>query len=162
MDGWIYIDETGEEVIKPSFQISAAREFSEGFAAVQTVEGWGFINNSGDLKITPKYREAGRFTQDRAWVKDGDFVGFIDKSDQLIIEPQFSEVKSFTENMAAVKLNRDWFFVNRQSNLITLTNPFKEAESFRNGIARVTLGSDENARYGYIDKKGDYVWFPTK
>ena len=161
-DGWIYIDDNGQEVITPSFQISAAREFSEGFAAVQTVEGWGFLNNSGDLEITPKYREAGPFTQNRAWVKGGDYVGFIDKSDQMIIEPQFSEVKSFSENMAAVKLNSDWFFVNRKSNLITLTYPFSEAESFYNGIARVTLGNGEDARHGYIDKQGDYIWFPTK
>jgi len=129
---------------------------------VQTAEGWGFINVNGNLEITPKYQEAGRFSEDRAWVREGDFIGFIDKSDKMIIEPQFSEVKAFSENMAAVKLNSNWFFVDRRTNLITITNPHSEAESFRNGIARVTLGSGENARFGYIDKEGEYVWFPTK
>ena len=36
------------------------------------------------------------------------------------------------------------------------------AEDFQNGIARVQIGTEDNARFGYINKDGEYVWFPTR
>ena len=35
-------------------------------------------------------------------------------------------------------------------------------EDFQNGIARVQIGTEDNARFGYINKDGEYVWFPTR
>ncbi len=161
-DGWIYINTSGSEVINPTFRIASAGEFVDGIAPIQTTEGWGFINKSGNLVITPKYSEAGRFSQGRAWIRSGNFIGFIDKDEKMIVEPQFAEVRSFSEDMAAVRLNNSWFYLSRKNNLITISQPFYNADSFRDGIARVTLGSGQNTRYGYIDKKGEYIWFPTR
>ncbi|HBX66855.1 MAG TPA: hypothetical protein DEG32_12150, partial [Balneolaceae bacterium] len=80
----------------------------------------------------------------------------------ILIEPQFAEVKPFSENMAAIRLSNDWFYLNKDSKLISITTPFEDAESFNNGIVRVQLGNDENIRYGYINKKGEYIWYPTR
>ena len=38
---------------------------------------------------------------------------------------------------------------------------FDRAEDFVDGIARIYLGRGENPRIGYVDRAGDYVWFPT-
>lgn len=161
-EGWIYIDADGNEAINPTFQISTAGEFSEGLAPIETADGWGFINKSGSPVITPKYDEAGRFSEGLAWFRDDDYIGFINTNEDVVIEPQFAEVKPFSESMAAIRLNSDWFYLNKNSRLITITSPFEQAESFNNEIARVQLGNDENARYGYINKQGEYIWFPTR
>jgi hypothetical protein len=161
-DGWNYIDENGEERINPTFQISSAGEFVDGLATIETADGWGFINKSGNPVITPKYQEVGRFSQGLAWFRDGDYIGFINKDEEIVIEAQFAEVKPFSEDMAAVRLRNDWFYIKKSSGLISITTPFENAESFTNGIARVQLGNDEDVRYGYINKKGEYIWYPTK
>lgn len=161
-EGWVYINKTGSEVISPDFQVSAAGEFSDGLAPVQTTEGWGYINKTGNPIITPKYEEAGVFAQSRAWIREDDYVGFIDKSGENVIPNQFGEVKSFSEDMSAVRISSRWFFISRKSGRIVINEPFNAAESFSNGIARVQLGEDENTRFGYIDRSGKYIWYPTR
>ncbi|MFN2374596.1 MAG: WG repeat-containing protein, partial [Cyclonatronaceae bacterium] len=101
-------------------------------------------------------------SQGRAWIRNDSYIGFIDKNEKMIVEPQFAEARSFSEDMAAVRLNSNWFYMGRNNNLITITQPFSNADSFTDGIARVTIGSGQNARYGYIDKKGEFIWFPSR
>lgn len=161
-EGWVYIDKTGKEIINPDFQITAAGEFSDGLAPVQTTEGWGYINKNGSPVINPSFNEAGPFSQGLAWILDDDYIGFINKSGEEIIPPQFAEVKSFSENMSAVRISGRWFFISKNSGKISIKTPFRNAESFNNGIARVQLDNDENPRFGYINKSGGYVWFPTR
>ncbi len=161
-EGWIYIDDEGNETINPTFQISNAGEFVEGLAPIETNDGWGFINKSGSPVIPPKYAETGRFSEGLAWFREGDYIGFLNSNEDIVIEPQFSEVKPFSENMAAIRLNNDWFYLNKTNRLVTITTPFENAESFNSGIARIQLGTEEDTRYGYINKKGEYIWFPTQ
>jgi hypothetical protein len=161
-NGWVYIDNSGSTVLAPSFQITDAGEFENGIAPIQTVDGWGYINKSGSPVITPKYDNASKFSEGRAWVNDDGYVGFIDSNGSFIIPAQFNTVKAFSENMAAVRVNNDWFYISKKSGKIVINEPYENAESFINGIARVQKGENENATYGYIDKDGKYIWFPTK
>ncbi len=161
-NGWVYVNEEGTTKLDPSFQITDAGQFKDGLAPIQTVDGWGYIDKSGSPVITPKYDDAGTFSQGRAWINDDGYVGFINKSGAFIIPAQFREVKAFSENMAAVQVSSYWFFISKNSGKIVINEPFENAESFTNGIARVQEGTDENTTYGYINKKGDYIWFPTK
>ena len=161
-EGWVYIDQTGAESIKPDFQITAAGQFSDGLAPIQTTEGWGYIDKTGNPVITPNFEEAGIFSQGLAWVRNDDYIGFIDKSGVVDIPYQFAEVKSFSEDMSAVRLSGDWFYINRKSGLIVIKEPFFAAESFNDGIARVQIGNNENPRFGYVNKAGEYIWYPTR
>ncbi|GAB5408190.1 MAG: WG repeat-containing protein [Balneolaceae bacterium] len=161
-EGWIYIDKTGSEQINPDFQISAAGKFSDGLAPIQTTEGWGYIDKTGNLTITPSYDQAGIFSQGLAWVMNDNYIGFINKNGKVQIPYQFAEVKSFSENMSAVRLSGDWFFISKSSGKISINDPFENAQSFNNGIARVQIGDDENPKFGYINKAGEYVWYPTR
>jgi hypothetical protein len=38
---------------------------------------------------------------------------------------------------------------------------FISASNFIHGLAKVQIGYDEESRWGYIDKRGRYVWGPT-
>jgi hypothetical protein len=74
-----YIDKDGNQVLKPQF--IAAKNFSEGLAAVRTNhninpqlaqdESWGYIDKSGNFVIKPQYNEARPFIKDKAWVHTG-------------------------------------------------------------------------------------------
>ncbi len=161
-EGWVYIDSDGEEQINPDFQITAAGEFADGLAPIQTTEGWGYIDKSGNPVITPTFDMAGIFSQGLAWVQDDDYIGFIDKKGELVIPYQFAEVKSFAENRSAVRLSGDWFYINRESGLIVIKDGFFNAESFNDGIARVQIGDNEDPRFGYVNKAGEFVWYPTR
>ena len=160
-NGWVYINQIGEVVLTPSFQVSEAGEFVDGIAPVQTNDGWGYINEQGNPVITPKYNSAGNFSNGRAWVSDNGYIGFINTDGDFIIPPQFAEVKPFSEDMSAVRVSNDWFYISKASGKIVINQPFDAAESFLNGIARVRFGSEEDASYGYINKSGDYIWYPS-
>lgn len=161
-DGWIYINSSGQEVTNSNFRIKTAGEFMEGLAPIQTDTGWGYINNQGRVVITPGYTGAGSFSQGRAWVRKGNYIGFIDKDEKSVVEPQFAQARSFSEDMAAVRLNNSWFYLSRKNNLIAIPKPFTDAENFYDGIARVRIDEGSTARYGYINKRGEYVWFPSR
>ncbi|MBO6621411.1 MAG: WG repeat-containing protein [Balneola sp.] len=161
-DGWVYINSAGETVLQPSFRITDAGEFEDGLAPIQTVDGWGYINRSGNPVIASNYDEAGKFVDGTAWVNVNGYIGYIDKKGKLFIPPQFKNVKPFSENIAAVQVNNNWFYISKNSGKIVIKEPYKNAESFVNGIARVQKGEGENATYGYLNKNGEYIWFPTK
>lgn len=162
VNGWVYIDLSGEIIINPNFQITTALDFSEGLAPIQTTDGWGFIDINGAPIITPEFDEAGVFSEGLAWLRDDDYIGFVDKEGTFAIDFQFGEAKNFSEDLAAVRLSSNWYYVNRKTGRLQFARGFSEAESFTNGVARITEGSDDDPRFGYINKKGEYIWFPTQ
>ncbi len=61
-DKWGYVDSELKPVIDPQF--SNAKSFSNGFAGVETPDGWNFINKSGKtvLDLDDKFEDAGYFS----------------------------------------------------------------------------------------------------
>jgi len=163
-DGWEYIDETGKTILSPAFRIAYAGLFSENLAPVQTAEGWGYINEKGALTIPVQFDEAYPFSQGLARVKIEDYYGFISTDGELEIEAQFSGASDFSEDLAAVRIGNLWFYIAKKTGKFAFNMPeqVRYAEDFQNGIARVQIGTEENARFGYINKEGEYVWFPTR
>src|SRR5215831_809312 len=53
---WCFIDGKGQIIIAPQFDY--AREFSEGLAATQVGDKWGYIDETGKWSIEPKYELA--------------------------------------------------------------------------------------------------------
>ena len=62
-------------------------------------------------------------------------------------------------------MNGRWAFINKEGEQITGAK-FDEVDEFYNGLARVmvysTEGEDIIEQFGYINKSGNYVWFPTR
>jgi hypothetical protein len=63
---YAFIDKKGV-VFQPPY--NAARDFSEGRAAVQDGGKWGFINRKGKFVVMPQYLDAGSFVDGLAPVK---------------------------------------------------------------------------------------------
>lgn len=158
-----YIDRDGNAVI--DLKYAEARPFSERLAAVRISDRWGFIDNSGDVSIAPKFISVGNFGDGLAPARAGsNLFGYVDKDGVFVISEQFEVAEPFSEGRAAVLIDGRWTFIDKQGN--TITHPqFDEVRPFYNGLARVTLlvpvGETIQTHRGYINKSGQYVWYPT-
>ena len=70
-------DKTGQIVINPQFD--DAKDFSEGLAAVEIGNRWGFIDKQGTFAINPQFDWASSFFDGIARVSTGDSIKYIDK-----------------------------------------------------------------------------------
>ena len=120
-----YINKKGKIVIPQIYK--AAGDFSEGLAAVQSVdtELWGYIDKDGELVIPMIYEGAAPFREEAACVVKDGLAGYIDKDGNVIIDFKFkSESDKYIDN------------------------------GFYGGLAVV---QDSSGKYGYINKNGDFV-----
>jgi len=155
---WGFVDETGKEVIP--FKYEAAREFSEGLAAVQLRnERWGFIDKTDNVIIPSRYLDVGDFSEGLARVRhrselDNTRVwSFIDKNSNVVTSIEYDGAGDFSEGLARVRLRRKWGFINKNSTPI-ISFKYDEASDFSNGMARVRIKQD----WKIIDKTGKEVF----
>ena len=159
-----YIDKSGNTIV--DLKYAEARPFSSQLAAVKISDRWGFIGNDGQVSISPQFISVGDFGNGLAPArKNSNSFGYINKSGTFIIDEQFQQAGVFSEERAPVMLNNKWTFIDKAGNQIT-SPKFDEVEPFYNGLARVTIYvpvQDEiEENYGYINKSGTYVWYPTR
>jgi hypothetical protein len=153
-----YIDKSGNTIV--DLKYAEARPFSNQLAAVKISDRWGFIGDNGEVSISPAFISVGDFGDGLAPARaNSNAFGYINKSGEFVISEQFQEER------APVMLNNKWTFIDKSGNQITSAK-FDEVEPFYNGLARVTIYvpvEDEiEENYGYINKSGDYVWYPTR
>ncbi|MCA1802282.1 MAG: WG repeat-containing protein [Rhodothermaceae bacterium] len=158
-----YIDKDGNAVV--DLKYSEARPFSERLAAVRISDRWGFIDGNGDVAITPGFISVGDFGDGLAPARaSSNLFGYVDKAGNFVIGEQFEVAEPFTEGRAAVFVDGRWTFIDKKGN--TITSPkFDDVRPFYNGLARVTIlvpvGENIQTHRGYINKSGQYVWYPT-
>ena len=164
-DKFGYIDKSGSKVI--DFKYNEARPFSEKLAAVKISDKWGYINSNENVEISPQFISAGDFGNGLAPVRENsNLFGYVNKSGTMVIPEQFEIAQTFNEDRAAVFNDGKWTFIDTSGNQIT-SPKFDEVEPFFNGLARVTIlipnemDDDFTEKFGYINKSGSYVWFPT-
>lgn len=159
-DQYGFIDETGDFVIPCIW--TEASSFSEGLAMVKDGrERYGFINGKGETVIPCQWKRAGIFSEDLAYVKDGnDKYGFIDKTGKVVFPCIWGDAKSFSEGLAAVRNitnGTTWGFIDKTGKLVIQFGKWKEAGSFKEGLAPVAKGIYYNEKWGIIDKTGKEV-----
>lgn len=85
-----YVNSSGSWAIEPRFE--NAQEFSEGAAAVNTMESgwkWGYIRPDGTFLIEPEFEGANAFIDGFAVVSKAGLAATIDKSGNYIMSPKF-------------------------------------------------------------------------
>lgn len=137
-----------------------AGNFSEGLAAVQRNDKWGFIDKTGTEVLPCEYLWAGDFSEGLApvWQTGNyDYVkyDYIDKTGTVVISlPHgYDLVQSFSEGLARVQQNSQWGFIDKTGTLV-IPCKYGWAGDFSEGLASVT---NENEKHGFIDKTGTEV-----
>lgn len=145
-----FVDKFGTQIGSQTFDWGES--FSEDMAAVLEKDNWGFIDLTGNVAITPSFKDVGFFKDGLAPAQrhSDELWGFIDKTGQWIFEPKYENVLSFTEGRAAVSLNGKIGFIDKSGNLV-IPPQFDEADTFSEGLALV-FQYDENDRMRHIDK----------
>ena len=102
-----YIDSAGCWNIGPRFD--EGEDFSEGLAAVRINDRWGYVEPSGCLKISFRFRVTPAvstsvypFSDGLACVLCEGKYGFIDRNGEMTIPPQYSSASPFRDGLAAV------------------------------------------------------------
>jgi hypothetical protein len=73
-----FINKKGERISTRLFE--RANKFSDGMAAIQLDDKWGFIDTTGNIVIQPQYDIRSDFSEGLAPVYAGSSQGFIDKT----------------------------------------------------------------------------------
>jgi len=125
-------------------------------AVVESAGAYGVIDDAGKEVVAPAYDALNPYAEGYARVRVGDTYTFVDAQGQEFADYYFNAL-DFAEGMAAVLDNRGWHYISGPEPESPAKPPvfFKEAYSFRKGLARVRLADG----YTYITK--DYLEDPT-
>ncbi|HEY6968885.1 MAG TPA: WG repeat-containing protein, partial [Candidatus Angelobacter sp.] len=184
-----FIDRTGKRAVQPQFDGSKGFREGRGLICVGSCGAlagkpgeakYGYIDESGKIVINPQYDAADPFVEGLAAVCSGDCSysseqkkwGFINKDGVMVIPPQFGRVVQFHGGVAAVCVGKctgygsdfvgKWGLITREGKFVV--NPqFDEMGFFAvGGIMEVTVGKGDDAKKGYIDDKGNFIWQPSR
>lgn len=137
--------------------------FSCGLIPVANKRGeWGFMNQAGQLTISPQWGRSLDFQEGLAMVSNYDPThriskkGFINTNGQIAIPLQWDYASSFCEGLAVVMTNGLCGFINKSGEVV-ITPQWTACQPFRNGFALVLKESKEHEfeyKFGLIDRAG--------
>jgi hypothetical protein len=158
---WGYIRLLDQE--EPSFEYAiplsfdGAEPFSEGLAAVKSGDRYGYIDPTGQMILTPVYREAHYFSGGLAAVCDENGWYFIDPTGRSVIPGPFEGAESFTGDLAPVKTGGHWGYIDRSGQWV-IKAQFDDAWAFDQ---RSQAAVQKTGHWFMIDPKGNRIWFPA-
>ena len=171
-DGWNYkygfINPKGEEIVPLMYK--DAEDFHEGMAAVETKNGWGYINIKGELVTAANYDAAGDFSEGLAVVeKKGKYLVINDKGEeQYQFQKGLTPAGSYHEGLLLVcnEKTSKYGYLDKKGE-IALPLEYPAADGFRGGKALTAKPRKGECVFEFIDAKGkvvgtierdDYVW----
>lgn len=89
---------------------------SDGLARIERDGKYGFIDNTGQVVIPPKYDLAWDFSEGLARVSQNGKAGFIDNTGKVVIPLKYDKAYSFYNGVAGVldRSTGEAFYINRQ------------------------------------------------
>jgi hypothetical protein len=158
--GWGFIDKNGKIIINPKFM--SAERFNEGLSMVQKTTNLntkcGFIDKTGKEVIEIKFNKCGSFSNGLASVSLTNKYGFIDSDGKIVIDYKFDDAVDFHDELGSVKIGKLWGTIDKTGKVI-IAPQFTLPYSFeKDDIASIVVGDKK----GYINKKGDFIWNPSK
>jgi hypothetical protein len=183
--GVVYINAEGKAVFAPPDH-ARMRQFSEGLAAFELKDKWGFLNRQGKVIVQPKYDDVSRFSEGLAAVNVGAISigfprpdtrrggrwGFIDKMGRLVVPIRFDwvDLHGFSGGLAQAFIReQSWFSYIDKNGTIVIRLEYSSPDSkryiasanrFSEGLACVSTSGSPGPFTGFIDKSGKFVIEP--
>lgn len=114
----------------------------------------GFINNSGEIVIEPKFHMVGLFTDELAPVRENGTYGYINRDGEYVISPKFDFAFNFRNGIARVYNNRKAYYINEIGDILFVDEFYKNHGFNENDVAIVET---ESRRFGLIDINGELI-----
>jgi len=124
---------------------------------------WGYINLEGNFVINPQFDVASLFVDGRAMVWKDDKIGVIDTEGNYVVSPKYLHSTTiYSEGLAwVVEEGHAPMLIDRDGDVLLEMKKIESAWPFREGLAKVSVVQDDNTlRYGFINKKGEFVIEP--
>ena len=156
---WGAIDAKGEYLFTPQFE-EPPRFLNKTTALAMKDSFWGVIGVDGHWIVSPKYDYACRaWAGDLAWVRteSDEKWSLIGSNGKVITEQKFDEMDAFSEGLAAVKIGDRYGFIDTTGTVVFTLEPEYYPMHFSDGLALVVQTVDSTDRWGYINKKGEWV-----
>lgn len=148
-----FINNKGEVVIEPKFDLVVSGFNKEGFAIIKENKRYGTINISGEYIIKPKYLSISKYKEHVLSVTNVNYKsGVIDKYDKIVIEFKFESIAEFSEGLACFSEKDKCGFINKNGEVV-IEPKYHSLWGFHNGLSAFTLAPDEP--FGFIDKNGN-------
>ena len=194
----IFLDLTGKEVPITNDTYYAVGSFSDGLAAVRSLVEvapgstpgggtWGYIDQSGAMKIPSQFGSASRFCRGRAWVSQKPQLNgspiephyaLIDESSKVLTDYQFMPPESdrqvaevatpklpeFRWRGDLIVLDRGWQIglgLAKADGTILIPAQFNSLGPLSDGMIQCIRNAGEDSGTGYIDAQGKIVIPPT-
>lgn len=151
------VNRKGKKVIDFEF-LSADTEigFSDGLWAVETADGWGYVDKKGRTKIGFEFAGARAFSDGLAAVFNGEKWGYINKKGNLEIEYEYEDAAPFDGGLARICKDGLYGFIDDKGEIVIEPQFTAAFPYFQDGLCLVKVGN----RYGFIDEKGEYAINP--
>jgi len=141
-----YPDYPFSDELKTDFQYATTRYYP-----IQENGVWGFIDDSGYVRIEPAYSWVEPFVENLASVGKNDKVAFINKAGQLITGFEFEDAYAFKSGYSVVVKDEHYGVINRLGKWIV--NPvYQDVGEFSEGLF---YAENESGYYGYLDENGN-------
>lgn len=151
----VFIDDHGKVITPDGFE--AARDFSQGLAAVYSNGKWGFIDAAGSITIGFDFQEVGPFSESIAAVKRDNKWGYVDEAGHFLIAPAFSWAGAFSEGVAVVDAGKGVRYIDRAGGQ-AVPGEYDLATPFVFGLAHVETHDRNGSIRMYIDRAGHTVY----
>lgn len=165
---WGFIDETGEFVIDPEFDI--AWSFIRGTAVVKEDGKYGLIDKKGDWIVEPQYDSVIPFSADCFIIIHDTLFGFMKHgSGEIIIPPQYEQVYYYTADLCVVQKGRALGVV-RSDGTLACAPQLQDLREMLGPLATVVQSdtTDEmsmlmsiidggNVKLGLLNSRGEFV-----
>lgn len=172
LDGlWGHIDLQGQEVLSPRYRLMPTEcvpegyRFSQGIAILEMADDSALaIDPAGNTLFTlpaDSFDIIGSFLPNGLlWYRKDGLWGLLNRGGDVVAAPAYTrprdgldKLPDFQEGRQPVALNDRWGYLDDSGQLV-IPCAYDAAESFRHGLARVTLGN----RLAYINLHGEAVW----
>jgi hypothetical protein len=104
---------------------------------------YGFIDQTGQMVIPPRFTEATTFAEGLAAVKINGMWGYLDRTGKLVIPAQFSSAWEFSQGIARVGDEQAFGYINKTGQYIAKPQFGIASQDFAEGVALVEVPSKE-------------------
>lgn len=149
------LNDKGRWEVAPTKGIQELIPGGQGLSGALIDGKYGFVDQSGTLRIANRYESVGSFAEGLAPVRIGSQWAYIDANDRIVIQPRYSEVSTFLGGVAIVKKDG-------KANLIDKTGKELLADYYDriSYVADSYYLTENNAMFGLANASGTEISIP--